>query len=75
MISGQLPEFLICCTYWRYSVGYISPDKYYYDKDEKGGYGYERGVMSWVGPDQEAFTVSLITRMIEVLFPESHKNL
>jgi len=50
-------------------VGYISPDKYYYDKDEKGGYGYERGLMSWIGPDQEAFTVSLITHMIDVLFP------
>ena len=56
-------------------VGYISPDKYYYDKDEKGGYGYERGVMSWIGPDQEAFTVSLIMHMIDALFPESHKNL
>ncbi|MBW7988866.1 MAG: hypothetical protein FVQ84_02435 [Planctomycetes bacterium] len=56
-------------------VGYISPDRYYYDKDEKGGYGYERGVMSWIGPDQEAFTVSLITHMIDALFPESHKNL
>ena len=56
-------------------VGYISPDKYYYDKDEKGGYGYERGVMSWIGPDQEAFTVSLIIHMIEAIFPESHKNL
>ncbi|HCO94982.1 MAG TPA: hypothetical protein DIU00_13690 [Phycisphaerales bacterium] len=52
-------------------VGYISPDKYYYDKDEKGGYGYERGLMSWIGPDQEAFTVSLITHMIDALFPES----
>ncbi len=50
-------------------VGYISPDKYYYDKDEKGGYVYERGMMSWIGPHQEAFTVSLITRMIDVLFP------
>jgi hypothetical protein len=49
-------------------VGYISPDKYYYDKDEKGGYGYERGIMSWIGPHQEAFTVSLITHMIDVLF-------
>jgi hypothetical protein len=55
-------------------VGYISPDRYYYDKDEKGGYGYERGVMSWIGPDQEAFTVSLIMHMIDTLFPESHKN-
>ena len=50
-------------------VGYISPDKYYYDKDEKGGYGYERGLMSWIGPHQEAFTRSLITRMIDALFP------
>ncbi|MHC4435081.1 MAG: hypothetical protein ACYTBS_24870, partial [Planctomycetota bacterium] len=49
-------------------AGYISPDKYYYDKDENGGYGYERGTMSWIGPDQEAFTVSLMTRMIYVLF-------
>lgn len=56
-------------------VGYISPDKYYYDKDEKGGYGYERGVMSWIGPDQEAFTVSLILHIIDALFAESHKNL
>jgi len=56
-------------------AGYISPDRYYYDKDEKGGYGYERGIMSWLGPDQEAFTVSLIMHMIDALFPESHSNL
>ncbi len=56
-------------------AGYISPDKYYYDKDEKGGYGYERGIMSWIGPDQEAFTVSLIKHMIDVLFPEAHSKL
>ncbi|MHC4301224.1 MAG: neutral/alkaline non-lysosomal ceramidase N-terminal domain-containing protein [Planctomycetota bacterium] len=49
-------------------VGYISPDKYYYDKDETGGYGYERGTMSWIGPDQEALTVSLMTQMIDALF-------
>ena len=51
-------------------VGYISPDQYYYNLDEPAGYGYERGIMSWIGPDQEAITVSLITRMIDVLFPE-----
>ncbi len=56
-------------------AGYISPDKYYYDKDEKGGYGYERGLMSWIGPDQEAFTVSLITRMIDALFSRSRESL
>jgi hypothetical protein len=52
-------------------AGYISPDRYYYDKDEKGGYGYERGLMSWIGPDQEGFTVSLIMHMIDALFPDS----
>ena len=51
-------------------VGYISPDKYYYDQDKDGGYGYERGTMSWIGPDQEAFTVSLIKHMVDALFPE-----
>ena len=56
-------------------AGYISPDRYYYDKDEKGGYGYERGTMSWIGPDQEAFTVSLIIHMINALFPENQKYL
>ena len=55
-------------------VGYISPDKYYYDKDEKGGYGYERGLMSWIGPDQEAFTVSLVMHMIDTLFPDPGGN-
>ncbi len=49
-------------------VGYVSPDRYYYEKDEDGGYGYERGVMSWIGPDQEAYTVSLIKHMISALF-------
>jgi hypothetical protein len=68
------------CDLWVLSfngdyVGYISPDKYYYDKDENGGFGYERGVMSWIGPDQEAFTVSLIMHMIDALFPETRKNL
>jgi hypothetical protein len=56
-------------------AGYISPDRYYYDKDEKGGYGYERGLMSWMGPDQEAFTVSLIMHIIDTLFPDPYKRL
>ena len=55
-------------------AGYVSPDKYYYDLGDEGGYGYERGLMSWLGPDQEAFTVSLIGHMIDALFPESGAN-
>lgn len=50
-------------------IGYISPDRYYLDKDEDGSLGYEGGTMSWIGPDQEAFTVALIERMIVALFP------
>jgi neutral ceramidase len=65
---GSLWILSFCGDY----AGYISPDRYYYDKDEQGGYGYERGLMSWIGPDQEAFTVSLITHMVDALFPESH---
>ena len=67
---GSLWVISFCGDY----AGYISPDRYYYDKDEKGGYGYERGLMSWIGPDQEAFTVSLITHMVDMLFPESRVN-
>ena len=51
-------------------VGYISPDAYYNDLEENGGLGYERGTMSWIGPDQEAFSVSLITTMVDLLFWE-----
>jgi neutral ceramidase len=49
-------------------VGYISPDAYYNDLEENGGLGYERGTMSWIGPDQEALSVGLITTMVDVLF-------
>jgi hypothetical protein len=49
-------------------VGYISPDAYYNDLEENGGLGYERGTMSWIGPNQEAFSVGLITTMVDVLF-------
>ncbi len=55
-------------------VGYISPDAFYYDKEEDGTFGYERGVMSWIGPHQEAYTVFLIKHAIDALFPESQES-
>ncbi len=70
LIAVVVAAFITIVGPWpAYKSGF--EDKPYYDKDEKGGYGYERGTMSWIGPDQEAFTVSLITRMIDVLFGES----
>jgi hypothetical protein len=52
-------------------VGYISPDRYYNDLEKDGGLGYERGLMSWIGPDQEAFSVSLIKAMVGGLMPNA----
>jgi neutral ceramidase len=49
-------------------VGYISPDAYYNDLESDGSLGYERGTMSWIGPQQEAYTTTLIERLIEKLF-------
>lgn len=49
-------------------VGYISPDSYYNDLEEDGSLGYERGTMSWIGPDQEAYSVTLIKAMVDGLY-------
>jgi hypothetical protein len=49
-------------------VGYISPDAYYNELEPDGSLGYERGTMSWIGPLQEAYTTTLIERLIEKLF-------
>ena len=49
-------------------VGYISPDAYYDDLEADGTLGYERGVMSWIGPQQEAYTRDLIERLVQGLF-------
>lgn len=49
-------------------VGYISPDVYYNDLESDGSLGYERGTMSWIGPQQEAYTTTLIERLIENLY-------
>lgn len=50
-----------CCGY----IGYISPDKYYYEPDATKE--YETGLMSWVGPHQEAFFTALMKKMVESL--------
>lgn len=51
-------------------VGYISPDKYYMEMYEEGGdLAYETGLMSWCGPDQEAFFTALAQHLIQVLTP------
>ena len=50
-------------------VGYISPDQYYRDLEPDGSLGYERGVMSWIGPDQEAYLRHLINELVSHLFP------
>ena len=48
-------------------IGYISPDAYYETAQKQGTEGYEMYVMSWVGPDQEKFFVTLAEEAIESL--------
>jgi hypothetical protein len=48
-------------------AGYISPDVYYDEVYEDGGLAYETAIMSWCGPNQEAFFLNLAKSLIEVL--------
>ncbi len=45
-------------------LGYLSPDKYYYDLGEGYRYNqnYEIGMMNWFGPNQEAYVTDLFQR-------------
>ncbi len=45
-------------------LGYLSPDKYYNEVDEKGALDYETGLMGWVGPQSEAYFASLMKEVI-----------
>ncbi len=48
--------------------GYISPDRYYSEMmDSKGNIAYETGLMSWCGPDQEAYFTALMQHMVEAV--------
>lgn len=49
--------------------GYLSPDKYYGERDEEDGMGYEIGLMNWYGPDTEAYFTELFHHAAEDLAP------
>ena len=50
-------------------LGYLSPDRYYYETDDKGNLDYETGLMSWIGPNAEAYFGSLMNKIIEGFSP------
>ncbi len=51
-------------------AGYISPDKYYGEiTNQKGSLAYETGLMSWCGPDQEAYFTDLMKHLVESIGP------
>jgi hypothetical protein len=52
-------------------VGYISPDAYYADGpwENDGHFAYETGLMSWCGPNQEAYFTGLMKQMVASLYP------
>jgi len=51
-------------------IGYVSPDRYYEGEGPEQD-RYEMGLMSWVGPNQEAFFTGLMKHMSAALFPKS----
>lgn len=48
-------------------VGYVSPDAYYGEVYDGGKLAYETAVMSWCGPDQEAYFSALFTAIVGLL--------
>lgn len=56
---------VVCTGFNGGYVGYVSPDAYYGEvRDRKGGLAYETDIMSWCGPDQEAFFTGIAERLI-----------
>lgn len=49
-------------------VGYVSPDKYYATAKRDDTEGYEMYIMSWCGPNQEAYFSGLVKHAVEGLF-------
>jgi hypothetical protein len=45
-------------------LGYVSPDEYYGELRDGGGLAYETGIMSWTGPSQEEFVVTMARAMV-----------
>ncbi|MCK5863420.1 MAG: neutral/alkaline non-lysosomal ceramidase N-terminal domain-containing protein [Candidatus Hydrogenedentes bacterium] len=52
-------------------LGYLSPDCYYNEVDDDGQLDYETGLMSWCGPNAEAYFGALINKVIEGFTPVS----
>jgi len=45
--------------------GYLSPDRYYWEEP----LNYETGLMSWFGPNMEAYFTALLHRATELMYP------
>lgn len=50
-------------------LGYLSPDKYYDEVDKNGRLDYETGLMSWVGPNAEAYFGALANQIMAAFGP------
>ncbi|HOJ34474.1 MAG TPA: neutral/alkaline non-lysosomal ceramidase N-terminal domain-containing protein [Candidatus Hydrogenedentes bacterium] len=75
-ISSELHDWakkngidLWCLSFNGDYAGYISPDRYYESADKRKE-GYEMYLMSWCGPNQEAFFTGLCKYMTGMLFPQ-----
>jgi neutral ceramidase len=48
-------------------AGYLTPDRYYYDLEDDGNLDYETGLMSWYGPNAEAYITALMKHAVAAL--------
>lgn len=60
----QVWNLSFCGTY----CGYFSPDRYYKDLP----LGYETGMMSWFGPNVEAYFTDLFQHIVKSMAPPGH---
>jgi neutral ceramidase len=68
--AAQKGYDLWCSSFSGEYLGYISPDRYYTQwADSKGQLASETGLMSWMGPQQEAYFTSLFQHMFQSLAP------
>jgi neutral ceramidase len=68
--AARREQYNLWCTGFSAAYcGYLSPDKYYNETNEDGHLDYETGLMSWFGPDQEAYMAALYNHALDVMGP------
>ncbi len=68
--AAEVGVSLVTMSFCGDYVGYISPDAYYSEVRRQGSLAYETALMSWCGPDQEAYFTDLTRHVVRTLLEE-----